>query len=312
MRHSCNARNCRFNGVAGVRRRSRKRSKPRRRIARRLPTVGKTHLLQHVARLVTRRYTLLMLGVFSHWPTTEQERISHDVARAAQGSERGIVHIDGLIRCRLTALTERGCCCASGSTISRRSTASPLSAKRPARTTSPLISCRRHGCLGRLPCRSRVAGTGPRSEDSRHWSDGERRGGSQSDRRTGVGYVAADIVALWLHAVEAAVARDGAGGDPVVVSAAEIEADARSKRWYPWHSAEYRRHPSATSAVSTGQIASSSGPSTGRCEVRPFVSLATRVTLCSLRERRGQGKRCSREQSRRRATRTLSRSTGRN
>ncbi len=79
------------------------------------------------------------------------------------------------------------------------------------------------------------------------------------------GYVAADIVALWLHAVEAAVARDGAGGDPVVVSAADLEAarDAVEPSG-TWHDRRFRRRLSATSAVSTGQSASSSGPSTGR------------------------------------------------
>ncbi|AAV46886.1 cell division cycle protein 48 [Haloarcula marismortui ATCC 43049] len=187
--------------------------------------VGKTHLLQHVAWLVNATIHSVDAGRLLSLDQDGARAYLDDVARAAQGSERGIVHIDGLdtvsadggdktrllLRQWLDDISTLDGVAAVGEATSEDDVPVDIvQATRLSRTVTVPEPSRRD----RAEILKTVATGAMVSAEADLKATGEQA----------FGYVAADIVALWLHAVEAAVARDGAGGDPVVVSAADLEA----------------------------------------------------------------------------------------
>lgn len=187
--------------------------------------VGKTHLLRHVAWRVNAAIHTVDAGRLLSLDYDGAREHLDDVARAAQGSERGIVHVDALdavsadggdktrllLRRWLDDVSSLdGVAVVGEATDEDAVPVDIIQATRLSRTVTVPEPSRQD----RAEILTTVAAGAMVSAAADLRTTGERA----------FGYVAADIVALWLHAVEAALSRDAATDDPVVVSAEDLEA----------------------------------------------------------------------------------------
>lgn len=187
--------------------------------------VGKTHLVCHVAWLLNAAIHAVDAGRLLSLDYDGAQEYLDDIARAAQGSERSIVHIDAvdtvsaeggdkirlLLRQWLDDITARDGVAVVGEATKEDDVPIDLvQATRLSRTVAVPEPSRQD----RAKILTTVASGAMVGAEADLKATGERA----------FGYVAADLVALWLHAVEAALSRENAGDDPAVVAATDLEA----------------------------------------------------------------------------------------